>query len=473
MRAVLLPAVLLGSFMLGSVHAQTIDDAPVLFDRAGGHFQVGEYGQAITIYDEILEIAPENISTLKMKGIAQSNLGYHEKSLEQFFRILQYRPDDLHALAGMGVGLSYLGEYAEAQKYFETAIKLKPESVVLQNYVSYIDTVVEKYPYTPTEKPSQLLPKEAEAEIPSWVKGNARLWSEDRIGDAEFTYAMEFLIANKVIRVPGQGSTGTEGQGIPSWVKENAGLWADGAIDDGTFVAGLQFPTEGGIIRAEAPEVQEKTQKELDEEFFHFKQYVKKITRNVADEKRYIEFPNPSHDVIKKFLRDHVRWGFESEAKRAATGFPNPTFEIIDGMYVINYVMYVNDQPPGLPLDHVGTLQKSIAFWESQMLWADGQKARVKFTFTDSKADANVWVTWVVRNMGEGVLGHAHLGKGIVEVALGDYNCDGSFQLYDVDSVEYIMRHEMGHTVGLGHVDDPDHVMNPSYRPGYSYCLLS
>ena len=47
------------------------------------------------------------------------------------------------------------------------------------------------------------------------------------------------------------------------------------------------------------------------------------------------------------------------------------------------------------------------------------------------KGEANVWVTWVVRNMGEGVLGHANLGKGVVEVAIGSYSCDGSFQLFD------------------------------------------
>ena len=29
------------------------------------------------------------------------------------------------------------------------------------------------------------------------------------------------------------------------------------------------------------------------------------------------------------------------------------------------------------------------------------------------------------------------LGKGVVEVALGDYNCDGKFQLYDVKTLEY------------------------------------
>ena len=43
----------------------------------------------------------------------------------------------------------------------------------------------------------------------------------------------------------------------------------------------------------------------------------------------------------------------------------------------------------------------------------------------------------------------------MVEVTLGDYNCDGSFQLYDVKSVEKIMTHELGHSAGLApHVDD-------------------
>ncbi len=68
----------------------------------------------------------------------------------------------------------------------------------------------------------------------------------------------------------------------------------------------------------------------------------------------------------------------------------------------------------------------------------------MKFEVTNAKHEANVWVTWVVRDIGEGVLGHAHLGKGVVEVTLGDYNCDGSFQLYDVKSVEAIMTHELG-----------------------------
>ena len=72
------------------------------------------------------------------------------------------------------------------------------------------------------------------------------------------------------------------------------------------------------------------------------------------------------------------------------------------------------------------------------------------------------------------MLGHANIGRGVVEVALGGYGCDGSFQLFTIDTVERIMTHELGHSLGLMHVDDPDHIMYPTLKEvNYSYCLLS
>jgi predicted Zn-dependent protease len=138
----------------------------------------------------------------------------------------------------------------------------------------------------------------------------------------------------------------------------------------------------------------------------------------------------------------------------------------------VNYKIFVNQQPSGLPLDHVGTLNESLGYWQDQTFSANKGKAVVKFSYTNSKSDANIWVTWTVRKLGEGVLGHAHIGKGVVEVALGDYNCDGSFQLYDVNTVEKIMRHELGHSIGLGHSTDASNIMYPSLKPRYAYCLL-
>ena len=468
----LIITVLVTQSITGVSFAQINQEPEVMFNQARELFHNGEYKQAITIYDEILEVAPNNIPTLKMKGIAQSNLGDHKKSLEQFFTVLQYQPNDVISLAGMGVGFGYLGEYQEATVYFEKAIKERPNSIVIQNYMEFINKIVTKYPYTPTEKPEGL-EKQSISSIPDWIKPIAKWWSTNDIEDSEFVAALMFMINNKIIQIPPVETQGISEEKIPEWIKSNAGWWADNAIDDEAFVLGIQYMMERGLIIIKVEETIQKTQEELDHEFYLFERYLRDISNNVSKEKRYIEFPNPSQDVIKKFFRDYVKWNFEEEAKRASNNFPDPTYEIIDDTYVIYYKVYINEQPSGLPLDHISTLSNSFAFWEEKELSTNNQKAKIKFEITNLKHEANVWVTWIVRSLGEGVLGHAHLGKGIVEVSLGDYRCDGNFQLYDVDSVETIMTHELGHSIGLEHVDDRTSIMYPSFTPSYAYCLLS
>jgi len=464
--------ILLSSFILtGTVFAQTEKDAELMFNQAKEHLFNGDYKQAISIYDDILEFAPNNISTLKMKGIAQSNLEDHTKSLEQFFKVLQHRSDDVISLTGMGVGFGYLGEYQESIVYFNKALKEKPDSIVIKNYKEFIEKVIIKYPYTPTEKPKGL-EKVYFTTIPEWVKPIAKWWSVGNIEDSEFGSALLYLIENKIIQIPPVETQSISEDKIPEWVKNNAGLWADGSIDDKAFVSGIQYMIENRFITVNL-QVTTQSQEELDHESYLFGKYLRDISNNISKETRYIEYPNPSQDVIKKFLRDYIKWNFEEEAKDASGKFPDPTYEIIDETVIIHYKVFINEQPTGLPLDHVSTLKNSFAFWEEQELGADDQKAKVEFEITNFRHEANVWITWVVRDIGEGVLGHAHLGKGIVEVTLGDYNCDGSFQLYDVKSVETIMTHELGHSIGLQHGTDQNNIMYPSFTPSYAYCLLS
>jgi len=453
-----------------SAFAQIGKDPEVMFNLAKEHIVNGEYKQAITIYDEILEITPNNISTLKMKGIVQSNLDEHSSSLKQFFKVLQHKPDDITSLTGMGVGFGNLGEYQESITYFEKASIEKPDSIVINNYKDFINNVISKYPYTPTEKPEQTK-LEQTISIPEWIRPIAKWWSEGNIEDSEFNSALMYLIENKIIQIPAVNKISQSNEKIPEWVKTNAGWWADKQLEDIEFISGIQYLIEKGIIKIESQP--DKSQKELDLEFYLFEKYLRNISNNISKEKRYIEYPNPSQDVIKKFFRDYVKWNFEEEVKKASSKFPDPTYQIDDGSYIINYKVFINDQPTGLPLNHVSTLENSFNFWEEQELTTNNQSAKIKFSVTNLKHEANVWVTWVVRNIGDGVLGHAHIGKGVVEVTLGDYNCDGSFQLYDVNSVETIMTHELGHSIGLKHVSEKSNIMYSSFTPSYAFCLLS
>jgi hypothetical protein len=283
---------------------------------------------------------------------------------------------------------------------------------------------------------------------------------------------LHFLIENKIIdmqTIPADNTTSE----IPDWIRENARWWADDKIGDQDFVSDIQYMMEKGIIVIEILKSSEKTQKQKEAEFILFEKYLREISKNISDEKRYIEYPNPSEGVIKKFLRDYIKWNFEQEVKSASGKFPDPSYQVIDDAYQIHYKVFINDQPTGLPLDHVSTLKNSLEFWEARELTINGKKAKVEFEIINEKKEANVWITWGIRNLGDGVLGHAHLGKGVVEVTLGDYSCDGSFQLYDVKSVEKIMTHELGHSIGRPHVEESNDIMYPSLSPNYAYCLLS
>ena len=47
-------------------------------------------------------------------------------------------------------------------------------------------------------------------------------------------------------------------------------------------------------------------------------------------------------------------------------------------------------------------------------------------------------------------------------------------QLFDVDTVEHIMTHELGHSISLGHSTNPESMMYPSIsNTDYAYCLLN
>ena len=448
---------------------QTKEQLKVLFNQATELFQNGNYNQANVIYDQILESSPNNISTLNMKGIGYSNMEQHAKSLKQFYKVLQNDPDNVKALLGTGVGFGNLGEYSESLKYLEMADEINPNNTVIQNYKDIIEKTLKKYPYTPTEKPTNTM-KQTVGKVPEWVKHIANWWSMGNISDEKFTDSIQYMIKKEIVMIPeNEIFENTNELKMISFVRNNFSQWSQNEIPDNEFYKNMNWLIENKFIKIDL----QKTTEEIEYEKYLFDRYLQKILKNKGSEVRYIEYPNPSQDVIKKFLRDVQKWNFQEHVEKSSANFPSPTYEIIDDAYIIKYKIYINDQPQGLPLDHISTLKNTFEFWEKIELKTNNQNAKIIFEITSLKSDANVWVTWVVRNIGEGVLGHAHLGKGVVEVALGDYNCDGSFQLYDVKSVEKIMTHELGHSIGLPHTNDRENIMYPSMTPSYAYCILS
>ena len=60
MRAFLGVILLFSSFISVPVFTQTSDDTQIMFKQANGHFVKGEYNEVSVIYDNILEMVPNN-----------------------------------------------------------------------------------------------------------------------------------------------------------------------------------------------------------------------------------------------------------------------------------------------------------------------------------------------------------------------------------------------------------------------------
>ena len=85
-------------------------------------------------------------------------------------------------------------------------------------------------------------------QIPSWIKNNAKWWSEGQIGDSEFVQGVQYLIKHEIMKIPQTQSDSSLSHQIPSWVKTSAGWWASGQISDNDFVKGIQYLVNSGII---------------------------------------------------------------------------------------------------------------------------------------------------------------------------------------------------------------------------------
>ena len=482
----------------GSAFAENVSERTKLLVEATEPFLNGEYEIAIKIFDEILEIHPNDSKIFEMKGIALSNLrlestlaaqpqqnssphdasNMNKLSMLEFYKALEIDPDSVLALNGMGLGFGNFGEYSEAELYFKKSLELDPDNAVTQNYLISIKKIKEKYSLdkfeNPTIKPDFLQKIEANS-IPYWIKNNAKWWSDDKISDDDFLSGIEYLLTNNIIKINSQNSKVTSSDLIPSWIKNNAKWWSDDKISDDDFLSGIKYLVENNIIKLNSQRNSELVVKELERKAWNFEQYIRDIQINIKKQNRYVENINPSEYVIIKYWKDYSKWNLAQFLNNPDI-FPDRKIWVDPetDRYVMEYVVYINDQPVGLPIDHVTTLVNSFDYWEKrEFVASDGKKVIAKFSVTNKKAEANVWVTWVVRNIGEGVLGHANIGKGVVEVAIGSYGCDGSFQLFGTDTVEYVMTHELGHSLGFNHSSNPKNIMyNTVPRVDYAYCLL-
>ena len=124
------------------------------------------------------------------------------------------------------------------------------------DFIGRVDSTINSFmlisdtPTQPKETIEPAKPIESPEPIPSWIKNNAKWWSEGSINDDDFTKGIQFLIEKGIMKIPKTTSSLTQqDQKIPNWIKNNAKWWANDQISDDDFIKGIQYLVEHGIVK--------------------------------------------------------------------------------------------------------------------------------------------------------------------------------------------------------------------------------
>jgi len=97
-----------------------------LSNKGGVLFQLGKAEEAIPYFDKVLEINPNHIGALNNKGATLIELGKAEEAIPYFDKVLEINPNDLYALSSKGNAFFQLNNIMDALSYYKSVVKIEP-----------------------------------------------------------------------------------------------------------------------------------------------------------------------------------------------------------------------------------------------------------------------------------------------------------------------------------------------------------
>jgi len=86
------------------------------------------YQNAIILYNDIIQLIPENIVSYNNRGIAKSELGYYTEAIQDFNIAIELDSEYVSAYYNRGKVKAKIGDYKQATLDFDKAIELYPRS---------------------------------------------------------------------------------------------------------------------------------------------------------------------------------------------------------------------------------------------------------------------------------------------------------------------------------------------------------
>jgi hypothetical protein len=84
--------------------------------------------------------------------------------------------------------------------------------------------------------------------VPSWLKNNAKWWSEQKVSDVIFVSGIKFLINDEFIQIEQSKKQQMSSTKIPYWIKNGVKWWSENKVSDTEFIDSMQYLINQQII---------------------------------------------------------------------------------------------------------------------------------------------------------------------------------------------------------------------------------
>ena len=244
---------------------------------------------------------------------------------------------------------------------------------------------------------------------------------------------------------------------LPEWVTNIFVWYGEGVVSESELLGVIEWLIENNVIKikqiSELAEWKEQADK-LYKENQELKDDIAFLENRIASLGTSLKTTTQEKTELKTTMKTQ-----QETAKRNEIELLAKTNPLVQGLVAGKLKFYIEPVPSYASpqvVDVVDSITVALEKYPFQGM---------EFQRVYSEADANLHITWI-KEYGSHTVGQA-IFKSVIQVGLGQLNCHGFWQAFDSTTVLKILWHELGHSLGFGHSNDPNNTMYYSTSPTF------
>jgi tetratricopeptide (TPR) repeat protein len=101
-----------------------------IFNQGITEINCGNSKKALTLFNKVLELAPNHVDSLIKKGNILGKFGKYVDAISIYDKVIELEPQNVLALLNKGLALHYLSAYDKAITCFDIVLKTKPNNAI-------------------------------------------------------------------------------------------------------------------------------------------------------------------------------------------------------------------------------------------------------------------------------------------------------------------------------------------------------